>query len=51
MDILAQIKDDLGSDVNQRYPREHPVTTQIRSCISIRKDVNAEDEKYSGEQD
>jgi len=27
------------------------VAAQMKNCISIRKEVNAEDEKYSGEQD
>ncbi len=51
MNILSQIKEDLGADVSQRYPRQHPVAAQMKSCMNIRKEVNAEDEKYSGEQD
>lgn len=49
--ILAQIKDDLGYDINQRYPRQHVMYTQIHSYRSIKKEVNAEDLKYSGEKD
>jgi hypothetical protein len=51
MAILTQIKEELGTDINPRHIRENPIATQIKDCRDIRKEVNAEEEKYCGEQE
>jgi hypothetical protein len=49
--FLLVIEEELGADTSSKYRSDNSISMQIQSCRNIRKEINSEDQRYSGYQD